>query len=406
MIASRARLVLLVWLLAVAAILLASWVALADPRNSAEWEEVVLVPGLGFGFMTVGAILVARRPREPVGRISLLIGLVAVIATALRSVAIALDQLPGPIPDAGAAAAAVSAQLSNTVVLAGGLLLVRFPSGREHDRLSALADSLFVLSLACTTVVIVAPGLLESTAIAPTRNPLGVDGLSRGTAAAIANAGLFAYIVGLGVTVAVLVRRYRRSGPVIRAQIRWVAAAGAVPLVVFPGLFLGPAWLWSLWFLSFALLPWAIGIAILRYRLYDIDRIISRTLAYAVVTALLAAVFMGVNLVLQSAVVGVTGGGDTMAIAVSTLLVAALFQPIRRHVQAPIDRRFNRAHQDAERVVGSFAHRTRDEVDLARLRGTVVGVVVEAVGPAGASIWLRADRHAPGPVADAVVVAP
>jgi len=389
MIASRARLVLLVWLLATAVILLASWVALTDPRNSAEWEEVVLVPGLGFGFMTVGAILVARRPREPVGRISLLIGLVAVVATALRSAAIALDQMPGPIPDAGATAAVISAQLWNTVLLAGGLLLVRFPSGREQDRLSALADSLFVLSLVCTTVVIVAPGLLESTAIASTRNPIGIDGLSRETAAAIANMGLFAYLVGLGVTVAMLVRRYRRSGPVIRAQIRWVTAAGAVPLILFPGLFVGPAWLWSLWFLSFALLPLAIGMAILRYRLYEIDRIISRTLAYAVVTALLAAVFVGVNLVLQSAVVGATGGGDTLAIAVSTLVVAAMFQPMRRWVQTPIDRRFNRAKVDAERVTDAFAAQVRDDVDLRVLRERLLVAVKATTQPVGAGLWIR-----------------
>ena len=157
--------------------------------------------------------------------------------------------------------------------------------------------------------------------------------------------------------------------------------------------------MWSLWILSFLLLPIAIGIAILRYRLYEIDRIVSRTLSYALVTALLAAAFVGTNLALQAAVADMTDG-STLTVAVSTLVVAALFQPIRRRVQAPIDRRFNRAHLDAERVVGSFAQRTRDEVDLARLRHAMVAVVVDAMTPAGADVWLRAEPQ-PVPVADA-----
>ena len=190
---------------------------------------------------------------------------------------------------------------------------------------------------------------------------------------------LLAYAVGLGLAIAVIVRRYRRSGQLVRTQIRWVAAASVVPVILFPLLFVD--WMWSLWFLSTALLPIAIGIAILRYRLYDIDRIIGRTLSYAIVTASLAAVFVGSNLVLQAAIAGATGG-STLAVAGSTLLVAALFQPVRRRVQDPIDRRFNRAHLDAERVVRSFAGRARDEVDLGRLREAVVGVVVDAVRPA------------------------
>ena len=391
MTASRTRLVLLVWLLALAVILLATWVALADPRGATTWEEVVLVVGLGFGFTTVGAILVARRPREPVGRLALLIGLVAIAGTGLRSMAIVLDAPPGPIPDAGAVALVFGSQLWNTVLMAGGLLLVRFPAGRERDRLSALADALYFFALACTTLVIFAPGLIQSGAIAPAVNPIGIDALGRETAATIANLALFAYIAGLAVTIVVLVRRYRRSGAVVRAQIRWVAAAGAVPLLLFPGLFLGPAFLWSLWFLSTALLPAAIGISILRYRLYDIDRIVGRTLAYAVLSAVLAGVFIVTNLLLQRLVAGAMGS-NTLAVAASTLLVAALFQPIRRRIQAPIDRRFNRSHLDAERVVAGFARRTRDEVDLDRLRGAVVNTVSEAVRPADTTIWLRPAR--------------
>jgi hypothetical protein len=147
-------------------------------------------------------------------------------------------------------------------------------------------------------------------------------------------------------------------------------------------------WLWSLWIGSTSLMPAAIGVAILRYRLFDIDRIVSRTLAYALVTALLAAVFVGTNLALQQLVAS-AAGDNTLAVAGSTLLVASLFQPIRRRIQAPIDRRFNRAHLDAERVIAGFVRETRDEVDLARLRAGVVATVDDAVRPSRTMLWLR-----------------
>jgi hypothetical protein len=136
------------------------------------------------------------------------------------------------------------------------------------------------------------------------------------------------------------------------------------------------------------LIPIAIGIAILRYRLYEIDRIVSRTLSYALVTALLAGVFVATNLALQAVLVNATGG-STVTIAASTLVVAALFQPVRRAIQRPIDRRFNRAGVDAQRVVDALASTVRDEVDLERLRGSVVATASEAVHPVGAALWLR-----------------
>jgi hypothetical protein len=164
-----------------------------------------------------------------------------------------------------------------------------------------------------------------------------------------------------------------------------------MPVVLLPLLFVGPEWIWTSWFLSTAAMPIAIGIAILRYRLYDIDRIIGRTLAYAIATALLASVFVGTNLLVQAVFAGAIGE-NTLAVALSTLIVAALFQPIRRRVQAPIDRQFNRAHLDAAIVVSAFGRRSRDEVDLDRLRNAVVGVVVEAVRPDGAALWLRPEH--------------
>jgi hypothetical protein len=389
MTASRVRLVSTAWVLALLVIVLATWAAMTDPRAATNWEEVVLVVGFGFGFTSVGAILVTRRPREPVGRMALLIGLIAIAATGLRSIAIVLDGAPGPIPVTGAAAAAVSSQLGNAVLMSAGLLLVRYPAGLERDRLSTIANGLFLLALGCTLIVTFAPGTIQADWIQPTRNPLGVDALDRRTAETVASAGLFLYVAGLAVTAVVLTCRYRRSGPVVRAQIRWVAAAGALPVVLFPGLFIGPSWLWSAWFLSVALLPIAIGIAILRYRLYDIDRIISRTLSWAVVTGVLVAVFAGAVIALQTVLAPVTDN-NTIAVAASTLLAFALFQPIRRGVQRAVDRRFNRARYDAQRIVDAFAGAIRSQLDLEQLRGALVDTATRSVQPHGAAVWLRA----------------
>ena len=389
---SRVRPALILWLLAMLVILASGWVLLPFPRRPTGWELIVWTIGFGVGFTSVGAVLVDRRPREPVSRITLAIGLLVVAAVGLRALAVALDARPGDLPPVGALAATIAqALLIIPFAAAGGFLLVRFPNGAGGDRLTGVVNGLFALMVGCAVIVALKPGPIDIGGMAGAANPIGVGFVNEVVFTTLGGLAILAYAVSLGLSVVVIVRRYRRSGPVTRVQIRWVAAASILPVVLFPFAFLGPELLWSLWFLSTAAMPIAIGIAILRYRLFDIDRIIGRTLAYAIVTAMLAAVVIGINLLLQANVAG-TLGGNPLLVATSTLIVAALFQPIRRRVQAPIDRRFNRAHLDAERVVGSFAKRARDEVDLARLREAVVGVVVEAVRPAGAAIWLRPER--------------
>jgi hypothetical protein len=136
------------------------------------------------------------------------------------------------------------------------------------------------------------------------------------------------------------------------------------------------------------LLPIAIGIAVLRYHLYEIDRIVSRTIAYGVVTAILGFLFVAVVLAAQ-AVLGPVTGSNELAIAGSTLLVFALFQPIRRRVQRFVDRRFNRARYDAERTISAFAGRLRAEVDLEQLRAEILATVAQTVEPSSVSLWLR-----------------
>jgi hypothetical protein len=137
-----------------------------------------------------------------------------------------------------------------------------------------------------------------------------------------------------------------------------------------------------------ALLPVAIGIAILRYRLYEIVRLISRTISYGVLTAIVAGLFVGFILVFQAVLAPVTGSNE-LAVAGSTLLAAALFQPIRRRVQRLVDRRFNRTRYDAEQTVAAFAERLRDEVDLEQLRAEILATVAATVEPSSVSLWLR-----------------
>jgi hypothetical protein len=193
-----------------------------------------------------------------------------------------------------------------------------------------------------------------------------------------------------------MVVRLRRAQGVERAQLRWLVWSMAFILVgfiiglvgdaVFPNGLNGAVWLPAI--LAFALPPLAIGIAVLRYRLYEIDRLISRTLAYGLVTVVLVAIFSAAILALQALLSPLTGG-NTLAVAGSTLLVAVLFQPLRRSVQSLVDRRFNRPRYDAELAVESFAARLRDEVDLDNLQGSLLTIVEATLEPTLSGLWLR-----------------
>jgi hypothetical protein len=181
-----------------------------------------------------------------------------------------------------------------------------------------------------------------------------------------------------------LVARFRRSGPVERQQLKWfmyTAAVVAPVIFVVSNLVANPLPAFEIFF---PLIPAAVGVAILRYRLYDIDRIISRTLAYAIVTALLAGVYAG-PVLLSTQVLGLR---TPVAVAVATLAAAALFNPLRRRVQRMVDRRFNRARYDAEVTVAAFAARLKDSVDLDAVRDDLAGVVTRALEPAHVSVWI------------------
>jgi hypothetical protein len=234
-------------------------------------------------------------------------------------------------------------------------------------------------------------------------NPLGLGALEALLQAAIGTA-LGLCVLGVLVAAASLVVRFRRARGIERQQLRWVALTAAVValaavLVLAAMLTETPALFgWGLG-LCAGVLPLGIGAAILRYRLYDLDRIVSRTLAYGILTVLLGGAYAGVVLGLGQ----MFSRDSSLVVAVATLAVAALFQPARRRVQAAVDRRFNRRRYDAARTITAFSARLRQQVDLDSLTAELLGVVEQTIQPASMSLWLRpsgsasAEQRSTGP---------
>jgi hypothetical protein len=206
-----------------------------------------------------------------------------------------------------------------------------------------------------------------------------------------------------------LVVRFRRARGVERQQIKWFAFSGVVFCAVFaagPFLWALPqspatAWIWPVLFLAGAsTIPVAVGIAILRHRLYDIDLLINRTLVYGSLTVLLAAAYAGGIVVLQRVFVVLTGEQSTLAVVASTLLIAGLFNPLRSRIQSFIDRRFYRRKYDAAKTMAAFNARLREETDLDALGDDLVGVASATMQPEHVSLWLRPETASKGQRSD------
>ena len=193
------------------------------------------------------------------------------------------------------------------------------------------------------------------------------------------------------IALAAPVIRFRRAVGIERQQLKWFGSVGIatglmlIPLLVDP---FESDLLWILFIAGLALMPIAIGVAILRYRLYDIDRLVSRTIAYGLLTGGLIAVYLAVNLALSS-VFSTVADGNAVVVAASTLAAAALFTPLRRRVQRAVDHRFDRAHYDAESTTMAFSTRLRNEVDLPTVTTDLETTVRDAIAPATLSLWLR-----------------
>jgi hypothetical protein len=229
-------------------------------------------------------------------------------------------------------------------------------------------------------------------------NPLALGGPAGDLIALLATIGNLFGVIAFVCVIASLVGRYRRARGVERAQLKWFAYVG---LVVVPLLVLGivtsgspepfasiSELIWVGAIAGLALMPVTIGIAVLRYHLYEIDRLVSRTISWAVITILIVGLFAGGVLALQAILASVLQSNE-LAVAGSTLLVFGLFQPLRHRVQQIVDRRFNRARYDADHTVAAFAARLRDEVDLEQLRAEILATVTQTVEPSIVSLWLR-----------------
>jgi hypothetical protein len=277
------------------------------------------------------------------------------------------------------------------IVISVVFLVLLFPDGRLPTR------RWWPLGLA-GAVTMVVPTVILAIGTWPLRGPELItreDDLPALVETVFWTAFLVSLVLGAASVVA-LVLRFRRAGAVQRQQIKWFAygAAPSVPLGMFAQARpLGP----YLELLGAALQLAGVGIGIFRFRLWDIDRLINRTLVYGLLTVLLGAVYAGLVLALGLLPFGIGGGTPTWAVAGATLAVAALFQPARRRIQAVVDRRFNRRRYNAARTVERFSARLRDQVDLATLSAELLAVVDQTMQPTAASLWLR--PSAPGQAA-------
>jgi hypothetical protein len=348
-------------------------------------------------FSVVGAIIASRQPRNAIGWLFCSVG-----------VTIGLNSFAGDYAEFWLASGFGPDSLGETaawlsswswillVYVPMSFLLLLFPDGRLPSRRWRPVAWGVALGTAGGVVgyALRAGPLVDFPHIA---NPYGVDGPVVGVV------GVAGSIVAAGSMVASavsLIIRLRRAGSVERQQIKWLAYGGAVMVGI-----LGAGGLITLWSVPASIvvmsvsllgLPVFTGIAIVRYRLYDIDLLINRTLVYGALTAMLVLVYLGGVVLLQYLFRTLAGEESQLAIVASTLAIAALFEPLRRRVQVFIDRRFYRRKYDARKTLEAFSTKLRDETDLDALNDDLVGVVRDTMQPAYASLWLRPETGAKG----------
>jgi hypothetical protein len=337
-------------------------------------------------FIAVGALIVGHRPGNAVGWIFAAVALLAIAGALAEEYATFASghDLPGAV----LAAWIASWAWYPTIALMLLFTPLLFPDGRPP---SPRWRPVAWLAAATTTAFVVLAALQPTLELGAGRvaNPIGVAAVGNPEDGALGAVLLDLIGVLLVAAVVSLVVRFRRSRGDERLQLKWFTYACALlPLVVLSDLL--PDALGNLLFAGVvSFLPVAAGVAVLRYRLYEIDRLINRTLVYGLVTILLAGVYAGLVLVLGQLSGGVAGDPPSWVVAGATLAVATLFRPARRRVQAAVDRRFNRARYDAARTVERFSARLRDQVDLDTLSSELLAAVDQTVQPTRSSLWLR-----------------
>src|SRR5215211_1023008 len=355
-------------------------------------------------YSSVGAIVASRRPENLVGWLLCLWALSESISHFSAQYAIyALLAQPDSLP-AGEAFAWVSSWLLFIVIGFSVLSILLFPTGRLPSRRWRWVTWLTVAFVLVGAI----SGAFSSGPIydlGPIRNPLGIEGFSDLSDSIFLNMVALVLVVAAALSVFV---RLRGATGVERQQIKWFAYATAAAVMglvlaeIIPDVIEVPLWFERIGNAIFLLLipaiPISMGIAILRYRLYDIDIIINRTLVYGSLTATLLAVYFGGVATIQAVFRFLTGQEQQpqLAVVVSTLAIAALFNPVRRRIQSFIDRRFYRRKYDAQKTLEAFSAKLKNETDLEALNNELVGVARETMQPAHVSLWLRPD---PGPKA-------
>jgi hypothetical protein len=365
------------------------------------WLETSMV---AVGYSTVGAVVASRLPDSPIGWLFCAIGLIFGVSHFSAEYA-AYDLLA---PSRSLPAGEAFAWLTSWVWVGGlGLIVyldLLFPNGRlPSARWRWFARFTAIVLLPAAILGALSPGLILSSTL---QNPLGIEGLPNASKAVEA----FMYAL-VAVGASSMLARLRHAGRIERQQIKWFAYATAVAIsgvilknTVYPAV--GVTWVWwvglVLTTVGVGSSPVAMGIAIFRYRLYEIDILINRTLVYGTLTLTLALIYLGGVATTQAIFRAITGQEEQpqLAIVVSTLVIAALFNPLRRRIQGFIDRRFYRSKYDARKTLEAFSVKLRDETDLEALSDDLVGVVKETMQPAHVSLWLRPDKVSKGKQAD------
>ena len=361
-----------------------------DPGSMMVWTgSFAIVP-------LIGGLIAVRQPRNPYGWIWLAFGSAFIWMNFSQAYSIyGFIVAPGSLP------------LVEPMLLMGGLswiigfsmlplLLLLFPTGHLPSSRWRFVVWLVAVALSCSVVVGWAmPG---QSGMAPIDNPYALEGEPGQAAVVVVEIAVFTVFAAILLGALSLALRYRAASGVVRQQLKWFAL-GAVFFAVFliSDFFIELPGIWESVkeMISFTVLPLAVGVAILRYRLYDIDIIIRKTLLYGALTLLLALAYFGSVVVLQSLFTAVSGQQSAVALVLSTLLIAALFNPLRGRVKELIDRRFYRRKYDAQQVLAQFAKTARDEVDMDTLTAELLKVVQETMQPARASVWLRQINMSP-----------
>ncbi len=399
------------WWFFVAALVASGLLELAEDGVD-EVTATTVVGAAGFAFVigtfpVSGLLVLRRQPRNSVGWLLLAVGDIwAIGAVGDTYATYGLTIEPGSLPLAAAGATVSNAIWAPALGVMATFLLLHFPDGRlPGPRWRPLARLSGGVIIALTSLLLVSPGELMEGPLAGKQNPLAVAAL-RPVGDVILATLLLALTSCIVASAWSLVVRFRRSRGVERQQLKWMTAAGSVmALAFFTNIFLSmpysqgtePGWLVvfnNLAFATWALMPAAIAAAVLKHGLYDIDLVVNRALVYGSLTALLAGVYLGSVLLLQLVLRPLTEQSD-LAVAASTLAVAALFGPARRRIQVAVDRRFYRHKYDAARTVADFSTRLRQQIDLDAVGDDLLAAVTETVHPTVATVWLPGDRSRP-----------